>query len=332
MLEAPLPLTRLRVGPAERTEILVDLSGMEGQSIYLMSYASELPNGLFGATYAGMGSGLALDNYAGNALYGANFNIIELNIVAQTANPVTTIPPSLITLTPYVEIDADITRIFTLQSPTGGQQQLNDDFTINGVSMEMNTINVTIPLGNTEIWEFTNSSPIQHPIHIHDIQFYILDIGGNPPPPEAQGLKDTYLVPSGQTMRIIIKFEDFADDTIPYMYHCHMLNHEDGGMMGQFVVVDPNTVTNDLNFGSGFALYPNPSDNVYMTAQLKNSDEIIKAYAVIDNTGRIVNYHKIHENEMNTMYSFPIFELASGVYTLKLFTNDAIYTNKFVKK
>ena len=330
LLETPLPLTRLRVGPAERTEILVDLAGMEGQSIYLMSYASELPNGFFGATYPGMGQGLQLNNYAGNALNGANFNIIKLNIVVQTANPVTTIPTNLTTLTPYLEADA--TRTFTLQSPTGGPQQLNGDFTINGVSMDMNTINVTIPLNNTEIWEFTNQSPINHPIHIHDIQFYILDMGGNPPPPEAQGLKDTYLVPPGTTMRIITKFEDFADDTIPFMYHCHMLNHEDGGMMGQFVVVDPNASTNDLDFENGFALYPNPSNSIYMTAQLKNTDDRITAYAIIDTTGRIVRYDKIHKNETNTMYSFPIFELASGVYTFKVFTENTIYTKKFVKK
>ncbi len=69
-----------------------------------------------------------------------------------------------------------------------------------------------------------------------------------------------------------------------------------------------------------------------MTAKLKDNTASIKAYAVVDATGRIVNYHKIHENEISNMYSFPIFELAQGVYTLKIFTETTIYTKKFLKK
>ena len=330
--ETPLALTRLQLASGERTEIIVDLNGMNGQTAYLMSYASEFGNGVYGGSAPGMNASMPLDNYTGNALNGADFNILQLNVVAQTANPITTIPNTLTTLTPYLEVDSDQSRTLTLQSVQGGFNQLNGDFTINGVSLDMNTINITIPLNNTEIWTIQNSSPIGHPIHIHDIQYYILDINGNPPPAFAEGLKDTFLVPAGGNMRIITKFEDFADDTIPYMYHCHMLNHEDGGMMGQFVVVDPNAAVNDLDFESGFALFPNPSDTIYMTAQLKNNADNITAYAVIDATGRIVNYHKIDKNELNSMYSFPIFELSTGVYTLKLYTENNIFTKKFVKK
>jgi blue copper oxidase len=53
----------------------------------------------------------------------------------------------------------------------------------------------------------------------------------------SRGLKDTVLVDSGSTVRVITEFADFADLKNPYMYHCHMLEHEDAGMMGQFVVV-----------------------------------------------------------------------------------------------
>jgi bilirubin oxidase len=333
LLEAPLSLTRLQLASGERAEILVNLTGLlEGDTLQLMSYASEFPNGIYGATYPGMGQGLPLDNYTGNTLNGTDFNILQLNVVAQTANAITSIPSTLATLTPYLEADSDMSRTLTLESTTGGQQQLNGDFSINGVSLDMNTINITIPINNTEIWTIQNNSPISHPLHIHDVQYYILDINGSAPPAYAQGLKDTFLVPAAGSMRVITKFEDFADDTIPYMYHCHMLTHEDGGMMGQFVVVDPNASVNNLNFEDGFALFPNPSDNVYMTAKLKDNTASIKAYAVVDATGRIVNYHKIHENEISNMYSFPIFELAQGVYTLKIFTETTIYTKKFLKK
>ena len=329
--ETPLALTRLQMAPGERSEILVDLSGLSGQTLQLMSYAAEFSNGIYGATYPGMGPGLQMDNYNPNPLNGANFNILQLNVVAQTENPVTTIPTSLVTLTPYLESDVDQSRTLIFHSLTGGMQQLNGDFTINGVSLDMNVINITVPLNNTEIWTIQNNSPISHPLHLHDVQFYILDINGNPPPLAAQGLKDTYLVPSGQgTMRIITKFEDFSDDTVPYMYHCHMLTHEDGGMMGQFVVVDLANDVDDLSKENGFLLFPNPSSSVYMTAQLSNEDEQITAYAIVNAAGQIVIYHKIHENEVNNLYSFPVFEYPSGMYTLKLFTNEHIYAEPFL--
>ncbi len=58
-----------------------------------------------------------------------------------------------------------------------------------------------------------------------------------PPPPEERGLKDTVRVLSGETVRVILRFEHYRDPDTPYMYHCHMLEHEDRGMMAQFVVV-----------------------------------------------------------------------------------------------
>ena len=231
--ETPLLINRLQLASGERSEILVDLSGLEGQTIYLKSYASEFPNGIYGGTSPGMNASMPLDNYNPNPLNGSDFTVLTINVGAQTANPVTSIPSTLTTITPYLEANADATRNFTLQSAQGGFQQLNGDFVINGVSLDMNTINVTVPLNNTEIWTISNNSAISHPFHIHDIQFLILDVDGNPPPATAQGWKDTFLIPSGGgSVRVITKFEDFADTTVPYMYHCHMLNHEDGGMMG----------------------------------------------------------------------------------------------------
>jgi hypothetical protein len=111
-----------------------------------------------------------------------------------------------------------------------------------------------------------------------------------------------------------------------------MLTHEDGGMMGQFVVVDPSAGINDLDLVNEFSLFPNPSNGVYMTAKLHNLDEKITAYAVVNELGQIVSYHKIHENEVNNMYSFPVFEYSSGTYILKLFADKKIYTRKFLVK
>ena len=73
-----------------------------------------------------------------------------------------------------------------------------------------------------------------------------------------QGRKDVVLVPPmGGTVRFITKFEDFADEDTPYMYHCHMLSHEDDGMMGQFVVFDNATAVNEYGEKNDFPI-PKP--------------------------------------------------------------------------
>ncbi len=329
----PAVLTRLQLAPGERSEILVNLQGMNNQKLQLISYASEFENGIYGATSPGINEDMPLDNYNPNAMNGSNFNVLQLNVVEQTVNPVINIPSTLVTVTPYLESNVNQFRNLTFNPLAGGFNQLNGDFLINGNSLDMNTINITIPLNNTEIWTIENGSAIAHPLHIHDIQYYILDINGNPPPLAAQGWKDTYLVPGGQgTMRIITKFADFADDTVPYMYHCHMLTHEDGGMMGQFVVINTPDVDVEQNNNFPFTLYPNPSKSTYMTAKLHSLSDKIRGYAIINTEGQIVNYHKIHDNEYSNLLSFPVFEYSSGTYTLRLFTEKAIYKQKFTIK
>ena len=94
-----------------------------------------------------------------------------------------------------------------------------------------------MPLGDVEIWDIFNDSPMAHPFHIHDTQFRILDRGGKPPPANELGLKDTVLINSRERVRVITQFENYSDARSPYMFHCHILEHEDAGMMGQFVVV-----------------------------------------------------------------------------------------------
>ena len=109
-------------------------------------------------------------------------------------------------------------------------------FTINGRSMDMNRIDVRVRRGDMEIWEIINDSPMPHPFHIHNTQFRILDRDGKQPAASELGLKDTALINSGERVRVITQFENYADPNASYMFHCHNLEHEDAGMMGQFVV------------------------------------------------------------------------------------------------
>jgi bilirubin oxidase len=137
---------------------------------------------------------------------------------------------------------------------------LNGNFVFNGASFNMDVINYTIPLDNTEIWHISNNSPIGHPFHIHDVQFYIIERNGSVPSVDEMGRKDVVFVPAMQSVKFICKFEDFADPEIPYMYHCHMLVHEDGGMMGQFLVTDPNASLAELA-PEELSVFPNPASD-----------------------------------------------------------------------
>jgi FtsP/CotA-like multicopper oxidase with cupredoxin domain len=104
--------------------------------------------------------------------------------------------------------------------------------------MDMKRIDMIVKLGDTEVWEIKNVSDMPHPFHIHDITFLILDRDGKPAAKHEQGWKDTVFVHFNETVRVLAKFENFADPKVPYMFHCHILEHEDGGMMGQFLVTD----------------------------------------------------------------------------------------------
>ena len=284
LLSAPLNMTRYRIAPGQRADILIDLTTNQGDNFQLMSFASELPNAVYGASQPGMGPGAtsSLPDYTSNPLNGSDYELLDINVVGATTNPIQTIPSTLATFSPLLEADADVTRNLTFTS-SGAMGDLNGPFLINGATFDMSTINYTIPLNNTEIWSLTNQTPIAHPFHIHDVQFFILDINGNPPPPELQGLNDVVLVPAGMgNVRFIAQFTEHTSDTIPYMYHCHMLTHEDDGMMGQFLVTDPNA-SMEIIEGPNWNVFPNPS-NGKITIDLQQSTALF----ITDASGKLI--------------------------------------------
>ena len=105
---------------------------------------------------------------------------------------------------------------------------------INGRSFSMNRVDVTAKLGTSEIWEVT-STMMAHPFHIHGVSFRILSNNGRKPSAEQSGWKDVVLVQ--ERAEILVRFDHPAASKMPFMYHCHILEHEDHGMMGQFAVV-----------------------------------------------------------------------------------------------
>lgn len=119
-------------------------------------------------------------------------------------------------------------------SQGGAMQQMT--FVINGKSFDPTRVDEFIEAGATEIWSIRNMSPMAHPFHAHAIQYQILSRNGVEATGTDLGWKDTFLVQPGETVKVIGKFE--AINTGDYMYHCHILEHEDAGMMGYFRVGD----------------------------------------------------------------------------------------------
>ncbi|MFE7233613.1 multicopper oxidase family protein [Streptomyces sp. NPDC057596] len=111
---------------------------------------------------------------------------------------------------------------------------------INKHHMDMTRIDEVVPAGAREVWEVDNIT-FSHNFHIHEVVFRVLDIDGERPPEHLRGPKDTVYVPGKTKVRLAVEFGRHTDPRTPYMYHCHILKHEDKGMMGQFVIVPPGT-------------------------------------------------------------------------------------------
>ena len=163
------------------------------------------------------------------------FTVLDIRPAASRRRSIA-MPRQLATLPQIDPGDAVRTRRFVLDMGMGMRMMRGGGFTINGKSMDMQRIDETVRVDTTEIWQVENASMMAHPFHIHDVQFRILDRNGRAPDAAEQGLKDTVVVYPGETVRLLLRFEDYTDPDLPYMYHCHILEHEDAGMMGQFTV------------------------------------------------------------------------------------------------
>ena len=104
--------------------------------------------------------------------------------------------------------------------------------------MDINRIDERVPLNQLEIWEVENTMNMNHNFHIHATHFTVLERDGSSAnlAPHEKGYKDVIFMPPRSRVKLLVKMTDYKDSTYPYMYHCHILEHEDDGMMGQFLV------------------------------------------------------------------------------------------------
>jgi FtsP/CotA-like multicopper oxidase with cupredoxin domain len=208
LLESPVSLKVLRLSPGERAEIIVDLQA--GKAVNLIN--------------------VSLNQGDDNA---PQFNFLDIR--PQASLVASDELPDLLTQIDWLkESDATVTRTFSLET---SMAMMSGGASINGKVMDIGRIDEVVKRDTTEIWRLRNPSMMTHPFHIHDVQFQILDRNGQPPTANENGRKDVVLVHPHEEVRIIMRFEDYADEHAPFMYHCHILEHEDEGMMGQFLVV-----------------------------------------------------------------------------------------------
>lgn len=265
LLATPVAVTRMFLMVGERVEILVNLSA-DTTAFDLMAYNSGQTFG-FPSQEGPAGGSTPTGNAGpenGSRLNNSDFPLLHINPVAQTSGAVTVLPATLVTQTYWAAANATNTRNIAV---TGGQPSTvnglttSTSFSFNNISYSPSVMNHTIPLNAIERWNISAGNVFGHSLHIHDIKFNIIAryIGTTATPgtqvttnglaaPYESGWKDTVYIPRGESVSLLMKFDDFASNENPYMFHCHFMNHEDGGMMGQFLVV--NNAAEDLAIAS----------------------------------------------------------------------------------
>lgn len=217
LLEAPVTLHRLQLSPAERADVIVDFSAFQGQQVVLGS---------------------------------DSLQIMQFRVAAKGAPDTSALPRKLRTVERIKETAAVQARLLTLDEHLNLADQ-SMDMMLNNTPWHMPITEKPV-IGTTEIWEFVNLTEDAHPMHLHLVRFQLLDrqridtnaffdnrkieFMGEPEPANAAeaGWKDTVRADPGTITRIIVPFHGF---TGRYVWHCHILEHEDNEMMRPYEVV-----------------------------------------------------------------------------------------------
>lgn len=305
LLPEPFSTNRFILSNGERVEILVDFSGSVGDTIFLMSYASELPTSVPGNMPGMMGNNGPLD--------GADFNILQIGVIPPLPGGVTAIPLALVPVSTWDSSTVNKVRNRTI---TGQGMASMGNFYLDGLQYIMGFVNDTMKLGDIELWNISNFSNISHPMHVHDVSFRILARNGMTPPGYESGWKDVFNILPQETVTIIMRFQDFADATVPYMYHCHNLAHEDMGMMTSFIVIDTATSgTSSHQHSPPSYLFPNPSTSYWDVMMEVGHDEEYEL-TVSDLAGRVLKI--ISGRKSHHPIRMETADLPSGCYVVEM--------------
>jgi len=326
LLNAPVAVTRVKLLVGERIEIMVNLGGdTVGSSLDLKAYNS-------GQTLGFPGGEPNTSGDFGSLLNNIDFNVLHINVAATTTatTPITSVPTALATNTYWTATDATVTRSIAVTNGNPGPASV--PFNFDNVTYSLNMTPKVVNLNDVEKWTVTNNNVFGHSFHLHDVEFKIVARNGSASAvgTHESGWKDTFYLPRNESVTFVAKFDDFADSDVnhPYMYHCHFGGHEDGGMMGQFIVTG-NMATNQSATNTNFSLYPNPA-NDRLFVNLKDTATEIYYVTISTITGRVVMM--LPQPEWQN--GIDISSLEAGVYTFQMMDKQSksVTTKKFIKK
>ena len=211
LLPRPVVRQSILLGPAQRADLIVDFHGELHQRVELDSIVDTA----HGAP-VGIGTPAA--------------SIMQFRVTRAVVDH-SRIPSALEAPPP---IKAPKKPSFTWTFALGGNAKTGTYWMVNGKPFNPNRVDVEVPLGSTQTWLLKNVSPLTHYIHLHEEEWHTIKRDGKKPPPWERGLEDTWQLNPGETVEVAATFTDY---TGVFMLHCHMLDHEDDGMMAQFAVV-----------------------------------------------------------------------------------------------
>lgn len=248
-----VPITELTIAPGERYEVLVDFS--DGLVSALLTYPDKMgrPATELSDNINEMMSGLAklltpvmrfdpIDDVS----------VIARSIPAKLVDlPIPTVPDGIRQRNFILDSMIAINMPMTVQtvskdvmehSQLGTSTEMNDrsglavdmKMAITGKTFDITRVDVEVQLGSREIWQ-VQGTEMAHPFHIHGASFRIVNMDGAIPPEHLMGSKDTVLV--NDFVQLLVSFDQPASPSRPFVFHCQILEHEDAGMMGQYVTI-----------------------------------------------------------------------------------------------
>ncbi len=262
LLPKPVQRKYVMLAPGERVDLWADFSALpEGSQMVMQSLPFQFGMGMMGGGMMGggmMGGGMMGGAGMRSSVYGvgngrritgpailplgASFTVFKL-LIQGAKKPAFSLPPDLAGAAPYRLEDA--TNAGSPRTIYLGMRSMMT-FTLNGRVFEMDAVaeDEKIPFEKLEVWEFVNQSMAAHPMHIHNLQFNVIGrqsmMGAFSGDQVSEGFvddgwKDTVLVRPGERVRLLVKFNTYQG---MFMYHCHILDHEDMGMMRNLMVGD----------------------------------------------------------------------------------------------
>ena len=198
LLPAPVKRSHMLIGPAERVDVLIDFARHLNQKIVLQNLAAT----------------------------GSLRQLMQFSVTRDLTDN-SSIPTKLRPL-PSIDATSVVTRTFEF-----GRERIGGRWTINGQVFDPERVDAQPRLGTTETWILKNKSSTNHVIHIHGVDQQLVSRDGLPPAPY-ELLKETWNLKGGETIVIKLKF---TDNLGKFVFHCHILEHEDAAMMAQVEVV-----------------------------------------------------------------------------------------------